>query len=466
MSPNFFPALLSMAVALTWWPINGVLAQTRLTFHDFVEEVMQHHPVAHMSDQVLKQTQEALLKTKGEFDPLITSTFEQKQFAQKQYYSLWQNSLQVPTRWGTQFIAGYDNNAGLFLNPQESLPKNGLYYVGIQQPLLKGLLYDERRAQLDLAINAMAYGEQDRRVIRNTLYVQAAQAYFQWLMNYRLQETRRLGYLLALERLEFVRQRQRLGDLPAVDTVEALATSQNRQLDWAESVVELQKSLIAVQAFRWEESGAPKALSLSIEPDTLPVFTDQPSPWMLSHGQKNRLEQQPELSLQLLKIAALEIDRRLSLEYLKPDLTLAYLPLRSASREAAWFNDYKWKVGIKFPLLFRQGLGEKRSLEAKIDLETWNLRDKENALQAKLTSAEMEISSWSQQVQLAGNTVSLYAALLQAERTRLAAGESSLFLINARESAFLSAQEKVFHLQRKFNMAWIQYYFITGTPVW
>ena len=459
----FFPKMLSIALTLAWWSVGDVLAQSRLTFHDFLDEVMQYHPAARMSDQVLKQTQEALLRTKGEFDPLITSTFEQKQFAQKQYYSFWQNSLQVPTRWGTQFTVGYDNNAGVFLNPQESLPKNGLYYVGIEQPLLKGLLYDERRAQLDLAINAIANGEQDRRVIRNTLYVHAAQAYFQWLMNYRLQETRRQGYLLALERLEFVRQRQRLGDLPAVDTLEALATSQNRQLDWAESVVELQKSLIALQAFRWDESGLPRDFSLLTEPDTLAVIFDQNNPHT---GQNTRMEQQPELSLQHLKIAALEIDRRLSLEYIKPDLTLAYLPLRTASSEAAWFNDYKWKVGLKFPLLFRKGLGEKRSLEAKIVQEKWNLRDQENTFQAKLATAGMEISNWNQQVQLARNTVSLYDALLQAERTRLAAGESSLFLINARESAFLSAQEKVFHLQRKFNMAWIHYYFISGTPVW
>lgn len=454
---------------LVWVLISACLGfsseafcQPVLTFKTFMEEVIEYHPITAMSEQILVQAQQTLTKAKGEFDPLINTSLEQKQFEQKQYYSYWHNSMELPTRWGTRFLAGFDQNNGDFINPQESIPVDGLWYLGLEQPLLKGMLYDERRAQLDLAQNALRVGEQDRRAIRNSLYLQAAQAYFQWVLHHRIQVARRQAFDLATQRWHFIKERHRLGDLPAIDTLEALATRQNRRLEWSEALLEEQKSYVLLQAFLWSQQGEPRTLEAMTRPDTstLPVL---PVP----SGMTGIITDQPELNKQKLKIEALQIEKRLSIESLKPDLTLAYLPLRSwTSPASTWFNDYKWKVGVKFPLFFRKGWGEKRSLESKINLETWQLADKQNTWKAKIESARLEIINLNDQLHVAQENIYLYAELLAGERIKLSAGESSVFLINTRESAYLSAQEKYFLLQYKLHQAWVKLQYLTGNPVW
>ena len=71
----------------------------------------------------------------------------------------------------------------------------------------------------------------------------------------------------------------------------------------------------------------------------------------------------------------------------------------------------------------------------------------------KIEQYKNELKVLEQQTLLFSQLVKNYDALLTAEKRNFDAGESSLFLVNAREMALIDAQTKQIEIQAKFNKA-------------
>lgn len=76
---------------------------------------------------------------KGNFDPKLNFAMERKKFEGKNYYTISENQLTIPSRWGLKFKAGYDFSTGNYLNPLDVKPLNGQAVLGFDLPLLQGL---------------------------------------------------------------------------------------------------------------------------------------------------------------------------------------------------------------------------------------------------------------------------------------------------------------------------------------
>ena len=74
----------------------------------------------------VNSAQTNLMMARGGFDPKIEVDFDKKQFKDSQYYSLLNSSFKIPTWYGIEVKAGFDNSEGVFLNPQNTLPNQGL----------------------------------------------------------------------------------------------------------------------------------------------------------------------------------------------------------------------------------------------------------------------------------------------------------------------------------------------------
>lgn len=70
-------------------------------------------------------------------------------------------------------------------------------------------------------------------------------------------------------------------------------------------------------------------------------------------------------------------------------------------------------------------------------------------LKTKISAIQEEINSYSNQYGFSLQMVSSYKKLLQAEERKYQIGESSIFLINSRESKLINAQLKVLELNYK-----------------
>ncbi|HRO99705.1 MAG TPA: transporter, partial [Flavobacteriales bacterium] len=138
---------LSLALLLGW-----ALAQAQvppvLTREAFVRIVLNGHPMARQAALRPELGEAAVRSARGGFDPVAMASYDEKSFDEKNYFTLLDAGLKVPTWYGVELFAGFQENTGDQLNPQALTPADGLLKVGGQLSLGQGLFIDQRRATL------------------------------------------------------------------------------------------------------------------------------------------------------------------------------------------------------------------------------------------------------------------------------------------------------------------------------
>jgi outer membrane protein TolC len=114
-------------------------------------------------------------------------------------------------------------------------------------------------------------------------------------------------------------------------------------------------------------------------------------------------------------------------------------------------NNFQYGISFGIPLRLSQGRGEYR--KAKLKITETSLQQKQKALQVenKVKSYFNELLVLKSQVALQEKTLNNFQALQRGEEIRFQAGESSLFLINARENKTLEAMQKLQELKAKYH---------------
>lgn len=62
---------------------------TEFTYNEFLGYVKKYHPLVKQADLKLNEAQANLMQARGAFDPKIEVDFNEKQFKDNQYYSIW-----------------------------------------------------------------------------------------------------------------------------------------------------------------------------------------------------------------------------------------------------------------------------------------------------------------------------------------------------------------------------------------
>lgn len=427
-----------------------------LMFEEYMRIVKENHPVTFQAKLLTDMASSTKKIARGGFDPKIEGAWDHKSFDDKNYYSLANGALKVPTWYGIDLKAGYDRNSGEFLSSSDFLPSRGLWNAGISVPLGKGLVIDNRRAELKRADIFRNITEQEQVVMVNELYYKASAVYLNWQAASAYLDIAIEGQELAQIRFDGTRQSFINGDKPAIDTLESFISLQNRQLEVLKAEQMMDNAVIALNNYLWidgvvplelEDSAIPEVLDIdlfSFEVDSLAVVQDM---WLANH---------PELLLYDYKIDNLDIDQRLAKEELKPDLRVQYNPLLAVADDALFdeFDRNNYKVGVSFayPILQRKQRG-------KIDLNKLKIKDtqfektlKNQELQVKLDTYINNINQTENQYTLLDTTVRNYDRMLIAENRKFEVGESSVFLVNSRENKYLESRNKMVAAMRKLLM--------------
>ncbi|WP_168797667.1 TolC family protein [Neolewinella litorea] len=431
-----------------------------LSEEDLLRLVAEHHPLAVRADLQRDRARAVLREARGGFDPKLYGDLSQKYFKGTRYYSLAEGGLKVPTWFGVELNAAYERNGGYYLNPENTVPDEGLFAAGLSVSLGQGLFFDQRRAELQRArIYQRATGAERLLQINELLY-EAGSRYWEWAGAQGAVSVYTEAVELARARYAAVVSSAALGDRPAIDTLEARILVQNRLLGLESARLEAANAAAALNAFLWLDGVIPLELEASTRPpDPAAVVIAPLMP--LSAGLTN-----PALTLTRLKLEDLEVDERLQLEQLKPRLDLKYNALISGSAvqplENYSANDYKWGISFSQSLLLRKERGKLQLTRIKLSETQLELSDKIAQLNAKVEQAENEANVTVAQYALATRNVSDYSRLLAGERELFQAGESSLFLVNSREVAFIDASLKQLELMVKHRKAGLARNFAAG----
>lgn len=449
------------------WLSLDVNSQTVILHPDtFLTDVVRYHPLANRAALRNDMAAAELVKSKGLLDPSLNSNVQQKYFGGKDYYSLVNGELKIPTFYGIDFKTGYDLNRGVFLGPENSTPDNGLIYGGISLPLGQGLLIDERRATIRNARTGLEIGRLEEVDIKNELLYNASYQYWQWFRAFNILKILEEANTVASQRYDAVKNFAINGDRPSIDTIEAGIQVQNIRVSLIASQLDLQQSQNTLATFLWNENGLPTGSPVN----NLPLNTDE-----VFNSQENDLSNlisglninaHPYLGQLKNKLIQLDTDLKMKKDKLKPRLNIQYNPLSEAlgSRTITDYNinNYKWGLEFKMPLFLRKERGDVKLADIKIRDTELDLQQKTIELEAKLNNYIAEWNNTINQIDVFRQAVNQYRQMLEGERRLFDLGESSLFLINTREQAYIQANVKLTELIAKNRMAYYSIWYFAG----
>jgi len=418
-----------------------------LTLEEYLGFVKQNHPVAKQADLKITEAQAKLLKARGAFDPKIEVDWDTKDFKSTDYYNILNSSFKIPTWFGIELAAGFERNSGVFLNPQMNVPENGLYKAGISVPLGQGLFINDRMAGLRQAQITQDLNEAERQLQINDIIYEASLAYFEWFVAYKEVQLFRNALEQAEIRLQGIKRRARVGDLPGIDTLEAGIIQQTRALSLEKSNLKLIKRRLELSNFLWIGNNIPVELQDTIDPQEItPEEIDLVLSTNLIVLEDYNLLEHPKLRALNFKLDKLNIERRLKAEMLKPQLDLKYNFLNENISNIENFNvgEYTFGVQFKLPIFLRKERGDLRLTKAFIESAEYDLELTNTILNNKINAVENEILSYNRQVAASLNIVDDSEILLRGEERKFSFGESSIFLINSREVKLIESQIKYY----------------------
>ena len=449
------------------WLSLDVNSQTVILHPDtFLTDVVRYHPLANRAALRNDMAAAELVKSKGLLDPFLNSNVQQKYFGGKDYYSLVNGELKIPTFYGIDFKTGYDLNRGVFLGPENSTPDNGLLYGGISLPLGQGLLIDERRATIRNARTGLEIGRLEEVDIKNELLYNASYQYWQWFRAFNILKILEEANTVASQRYDAVKNFAINGDRPSIDTIEAGIQVQNIRVSLIASQLDLQQSQNTLATFLWNENGLPTGSPVN----NLPLNSDEVFN-SLENDLSNlisglNINAHPYLGQLKNKLIQLDTDLKMKKDKLKPRLNIQYNPLSEAlgSRTITDYNinNYKWGLEFKMPLFLRKERGDVKLADIKIRDTELDLQQKTIELEAKLNNYIAEWNNTINQIDVFRQAVNQYRQMLEAERRLFDLGESSLFLINTREQAYIQANVKLTELIAKNRMAYYSIWYFAG----
>lgn len=424
-----------------------------LTFEEYLGYVRQYHPFVKQANLRLSEGQAYLLKARGAFDPKLEVDFDRKKFKSTEYYDKLNATFKVPTWFGIEFKGTLEENSGVFLNPEADVPADGLYNVGVSIPIARGLLTNRRMASLRQARLFRRQVQAERQLVVNTILYEASVVYFNWLRAYNDLNVYDTFVSNAKVRFDGVQTNFEAGENPAIDTLEAGIILNNRKLSRERARIKYIKSSLELSNYLWLDNNIPIEIQDNVLPDTQTYSAvDQVLKTSNLDIEAFILEEHPKLKALDLKYESQKIERRLKINNLLPQIDLEYNFLTETPELANSFNTASYKSGVRvnFPLLLRKERGDLKLAKLKLNDTEFEIVSTRLSLRNKFDALTREVRSYDEQNELTNLIVSDYANLLKAEERKFNLGESSLFLINSRESKLIEAELKAIEIENKF----------------
>jgi outer membrane protein TolC len=217
---------------------------------------------------------------------------------------------------------------------------------------------------------------------------------------------------------------------------------------------------LALSAYLWKENSQPYLLPEYVIPEAgwdneqlIKNYTVQ-FPDLLNTATGNH----PELKVYDAKLRALQVEKRLKQQALLPKIDLKYHQLgkgynvlSSGPVMPLFENNFKYGLNFEMPLRLSEGRGDYKKTRLKIEETTLLQSQKRLQVELKIRSYYNELLYLQNQITLQANNYANYQKMVQAEEIKIQNGESTLFLLNSRETKALEALEKLIELKTKFH---------------
>lgn len=456
-------SLVTFIVSLCFTLLSTAQIQEELSITEYLGYIKAFHPLVKQANIALSESEAKLMKARGAFDPKLAADFNEKNFKGSNYYERLNATFSIPTYYGLTLNGQFSQAEGVLVNPENVVSGDQLYGVGASLNLAKGLLANERMTMLKQAKSFVNQAREENALQVNLILLEATKAYLEWYRAHREYKIYEGFIANALFRFEGVKSRFDAGDLAEIDTTEARIAYQSRLLSQEKAALKLKEKGLKASNFLWI--------------GTTPVeITDNVAPRIDSEAYELEftvteinLENHPKLKALGYKSDIQRFERRLQRSNLLPEVTLDYQWL-SETDPSQNFNlaldpdNSTTKLKVAMPLFLRKERAELRLASLKLQDVTLEQEQQFLSLKNKLEALRAATQSFGRQSELAESMVVDYTTLFNGEQQKFEAGESSLFLVNSRESKLIEATLKAIEIEFAQKTAQAEFYFNASFP--
>ncbi|OWK70951.1 TolC family protein [Pedobacter sp. AJM] len=434
--------------------------------------VFRYHPIVKQAALLSESARANVLQSLGYFDPALKAGFARKLFGNTEYYNKWNSELKIPL-WlaGADLKIGYDRNVGTYVNSEGRTNSQGLSAIGLSIPLGQGLVIDARRNTLRQSKIMVQYAEAEQLKQINAVWYSAVKDYWNWYYTYKQFNLITEGVELAQRRFTAMSRQTIIGDKPAIDSVEAYITVQERIIQKEKMKIELQNAQLVLSNHLWSEDSNPLELPADAVPQQVNPAAAKPNPLVLDTLLGQAASQHPELLKLRSKGEQLAVERSYRQELLKPKLNVTGNLLSNRTDFNSFipgdydFNWSNYKVGIEFsfPLFLRSERGKLREVKIKQQELNYDIQQYGRTIRNDINAAYNDLSAYAAQLAVQIKSVQNQQILVTGENQKFNLGESTLFLINSRETKLIDMKIKQESMISGYQKTLAELYYKAGT---
>jgi outer membrane protein, heavy metal efflux system len=447
--------------ALLWCAPQAALGQA-LELDEVLGGLEQRHPTMEGARSGVRAAQGARRAADGAFDTSLEGLGEvTPQGPGGQNARLEAGVRQPTTWWGAQVIVGWRLGLGdfpVYKGAYKTVQPQGEVFAGVDVPLLRDGRVDKRRLAMGKAELATRVAEQKVREERLKLTLKAAQTYWKWVASGQKLRVEQRLLQMAQDRDAALRARVDAGDLPEIDHIENQRAIAQRRARVVVAQGALREQAILLSLYWRDGEGQPQVPDEAM----LPAEVAWSGQGEEGDGVAGALERRPELAAIGLKRRGLELERGWAQNQRLPKLDVG----AKASKGLVAGIDYLDEVSVGVKVQYYLGQEVARGQEEAAEAELVRLGAEERLLRDEITAqvraAAVSLDVSRQEVTLVERELEIARRVEEAERERLALGDSTLLLVNLREQASADAEKRLIDARAAYQGAYAAYQAAAG----
>ncbi|MDC8449692.1 MAG: TolC family protein [Nitrospira sp.] len=408
-----------------------------------------------------------MLKALGAFEPSLVNDTELERFISssdpgKGTQTVGYNDTLVEALhpWGFRGTAGFRQAIGNARIPDLSFGDGSQQVVlGGFLPLLRGLMVNPERAELQRSELAAPRAEIKIAQTRQDLFLAAAHQFWEWVAAAKLLDVQKRALVVAEDRYRQVEERAKAGAVAPIDVTEASQEIHRRREVAIAARRLLEQEQFKLSMFLWE-NGSP-----TIPPgDRIPEFPAErrmPTEKDVMAHKLEAMKERPEVKELEVEAKINNIDLALAKNNLLPSLDLEAAPARAPEKFVLGLG-YRFGVELRFPLLQRRSRGEVLQAQGQAERLVMAQQYRENQVRVDVDNALSAIERASERIEEASQALRLVEIVEEGERYRFSLGTSSVLFVNLRERNTIDSENQVIRAKAEYYKALALYQWAIG----
>jgi outer membrane protein TolC len=406
-----------------------------------------------------------MLKALGAFEPVLVNDTEIERFVSKdklgtQSVGFNDTLIEARSPMGFRYSAGVRQAIGDAKIPDLSFGNgNQQVLLGGFFPLLKGLMVNPEKAELQRS--ELADPRADVRIAqtRQDLFLAAATQFWDWVAAVRYVDVQRKALKVAEDRYKQVEGRAKAGAVAPLDVVEANQEVQRRREVSIAAQRLVEQEQFKLSMFLWENN-VPTMPSLDRVPD-FPAQMLSPTPDAVKAHKVQAKAERPEIREIGLEAKMNDIDLELAKNNLLPSLDAEAAPARAPEKFVLGLG-YRFGLELRIPILQRRSRGEVLEAQGKADRFVMVQQFREQQVVVDVDNALSAIERAKERMEAAVQSLRLAKTLEEGERFRFGLGATSVLFVNLRERNSVDSEAQVIRAKADYQKAQALYQWAIG----